>query len=125
MFPHVPDPGAPCTRPWNTLYQTLAHLVPDPGTPCTRPWHTLYQTLPVHRVPDPGTPCTRPWHTLYQTLEHLVPDPASTPRAGGRAKPGPMRVCTKIRLQNTNFLSIVILLSLFICLCSLFWQVVR
>ena len=60
-------------------------------TSCTKPCHTLYQTL-SHLVPDPGKPCTRPWSTLYQTLEHLLPDPASTPRAGGWAKPSPMRV---------------------------------
>ena len=64
MFPHVPDPGAPCTRPWNTLYQTLEHLVPDPG--------------------------------------YLVPDPASTPRAGGRAKPGPLRVHSNPHITETR-----------------------
>ena len=91
----VADPGTSCTRPWHILYQILAHLVPDLGTSCTIPCQTLYQTL-SHLVPDLVTPCTRPCHTLYQTQ----PTPCTgTPRAGGRAKPGPTRVESIPRLD--------------------------
>ena len=88
--PDVP----PCTRPWSTLYQTLAHLVPDLGTPCTRPWNTLYQTL-EHLAPDPGTPCTRPCHTLYQTL------PVHREQGAGRS-PAPCEFIVKMSICDSE-----------------------
>ena len=91
-----------------TVWPVVSHLVLNSVTPCTRLCHTFYQTMYQtlsQLVPYYVTPCTRLCHALYQTLSHLRIRPAipctGTLRAGGWAKPSPMRVFSIYKKCNS------------------------